>query len=54
MYTPPAWPAGHPGPYTTLGDPGMPPHARRGHLVGVPHRHIPTWTSQARTGPRDG
>nr|WSZ94927.1 alpha/beta hydrolase [Streptomyces sp. NBC_00857] len=32
MYTP-AWLAGHPGPYTTLGDPGMPPHARRGHLV---------------------
>ncbi|MDP4503607.1 alpha/beta fold hydrolase [Nonomuraea turcica] len=32
MYTP-AWLAGHPGPYTTLGDPGMPPHARRGHLI---------------------
>ncbi|MFE2497872.1 alpha/beta fold hydrolase [Streptomyces scopuliridis] len=32
MYTP-AWLAGHPGPYTTLGDPGMPPHARRGHLL---------------------
>ncbi|MFJ1747078.1 alpha/beta fold hydrolase [Streptomyces sp. NPDC088116] len=32
MYTP-AWLAGHPGPYTTLGDPDMPPHARRGHLV---------------------
>jgi pimeloyl-ACP methyl ester carboxylesterase len=32
MYTP-SWLAGHPGPYTTLGDPGMPPHARRGHLV---------------------
>jgi pimeloyl-ACP methyl ester carboxylesterase len=31
MYTP-AWLAAHPGPYTTLGDPGMPPHARRGHL----------------------
>ncbi|MFE1172516.1 alpha/beta fold hydrolase [Streptomyces sp. NPDC058773] len=32
MYSP-AWLAEHPGPYTTLGDPGMPPHARRGHLV---------------------
>ncbi|MGA5560773.1 alpha/beta fold hydrolase [Streptomyces platensis] len=32
MYSP-AWLADHPGPYTTLGDPGMPPHARRGHLV---------------------
>ncbi|MDH6622627.1 pimeloyl-ACP methyl ester carboxylesterase [Streptomyces sp. LBL] len=32
MYSP-AWLAGHPGPYGTLGDPGMPPHARRGHLV---------------------
>ncbi|MDA0564199.1 alpha/beta hydrolase [Streptomonospora sp. S1-112] len=32
MYTP-AWRAAHPGPYTTLGDPGMPPHARRGHLA---------------------
>ncbi|MFC7730090.1 alpha/beta fold hydrolase [Actinomadura keratinilytica] len=31
MYTP-AWRAAHPGPYTTLGDPRMPPHARRGHL----------------------
>ncbi|MFC9930353.1 alpha/beta fold hydrolase [Streptomyces sp. NPDC127190] len=29
----PAWQAAHPGPYTTLGDPGMPPHARRGHLL---------------------
>ncbi|MFC8230228.1 hypothetical protein [Streptomyces sp. NPDC057287] len=25
--------AEHPGPYGTLGDPHMPPHARRGHLV---------------------
>ncbi|MGW7756022.1 alpha/beta fold hydrolase [Streptomyces violaceusniger] len=32
MYTP-AWRSAHPGPYTTLGAPGMPPHARRGHLV---------------------
>lgn len=32
MYSP-AWRAAHPGPYTTLGDPGMPPHARRGHLL---------------------
>ncbi|MGW2331832.1 alpha/beta fold hydrolase [Streptomyces sp. NPDC001700] len=32
MYTP-AWRSAHPGPYTTLGDPGMPPHARRRHLV---------------------
>ncbi|MEU9121129.1 alpha/beta fold hydrolase [Streptomyces sp. NPDC048506] len=32
MYSP-AWRAGHPGPYTTLGDPDMPPHARHGHLV---------------------
>lgn len=32
MYTP-DWRAGHPGPYTTLGDPGMLPHARRGHLL---------------------
>jgi pimeloyl-ACP methyl ester carboxylesterase len=32
MYTP-AWLATHPGPYQTLGDPGMPPHARRGHLL---------------------
>ncbi|MFD8734251.1 alpha/beta fold hydrolase [Streptomyces sp. NPDC059618] len=32
MYTP-AWLATHPGPYHTLGDPGMPPHARRGHLT---------------------
>lgn len=31
MYTP-AWRAAHPGPYGTLGDPHMPPHARRGHL----------------------
>ncbi|MER6534019.1 alpha/beta fold hydrolase [Streptomyces sp. 900105755] len=32
MYTP-GWLATHPGPYHTLGDPGMPAHARRGHLV---------------------
>ncbi|MFC7330490.1 alpha/beta fold hydrolase [Marinactinospora rubrisoli] len=32
MYTP-AWQAAHPGPYGTLGDPDIPPHARRGHLV---------------------
>lgn len=32
MYSP-AWRSAHPGPYTTLGDPGMPPHARHGHLV---------------------
>ncbi|NIH83664.1 alpha/beta fold hydrolase [Amycolatopsis granulosa] len=31
MYTP-AWRATHPGPYRTLGDPAMPPHARRHHL----------------------
>ncbi|QYA98868.1 alpha/beta hydrolase [Streptomyces anulatus] len=32
MYTP-AWLAANPGPYRTLGDPGMPAHARRRHLV---------------------
>jgi len=32
MYTP-AWLAAHPGPYQTLGDPGMPAHARRRHLA---------------------
>ncbi|WPB89281.1 alpha/beta fold hydrolase [Streptomyces malaysiensis] len=32
MYSP-AWLATHPGPHTTLGDRGMPPHARPGHLV---------------------
>lgn len=32
MYTP-AWLAAHPGPYTTLGDPAMPPYARRRHLA---------------------
>ncbi|MEH0574468.1 MULTISPECIES: alpha/beta fold hydrolase [Streptomyces] len=32
MYSP-AWRTAHPGPYTTLGDPDMPPHARRGHLL---------------------
>lgn len=37
MYSP-TWLAGHTGPYTTLGDPGMPPHARRGHLLAS-NRH---------------
>ncbi|MFJ1915857.1 alpha/beta fold hydrolase [Streptomyces sp. NPDC088147] len=32
MYTP-AWLAENPGPYQTLGDPGMPAHARRRHLA---------------------
>jgi pimeloyl-ACP methyl ester carboxylesterase len=32
MYTP-AWLATHDGPFTTLGDPDMPPHARRRHLA---------------------
>jgi pimeloyl-ACP methyl ester carboxylesterase len=32
MYTP-DWLRTHPGPFTTLGDPGMPPHARRGHFL---------------------
>jgi pimeloyl-ACP methyl ester carboxylesterase len=32
MYTP-AWLATHPGPYHTIGDPAMPPHARRRHLT---------------------
>jgi len=32
MYSP-AWRAVHPGPHTALGDPDMPPHARRGHLL---------------------
>ncbi|WP_392671305.1 alpha/beta fold hydrolase [Streptomyces sp. LN785] len=32
MYTP-AWLAANPGPYQTLGDPGMPAHAQRRHLV---------------------
>ncbi|WP_156994338.1 alpha/beta fold hydrolase [Pseudonocardia acaciae] len=32
MYTP-AWLAANPGPYWTLGDPDMPPHARRHHLL---------------------
>ncbi|MEU6841505.1 alpha/beta fold hydrolase [Streptomyces sp. NPDC046716] len=31
MYTP-AYTATHPGPFHTLGDPAMPPHARRRHL----------------------
>ncbi len=37
MYTP-QWLATHPGPYRTLGDPAMPPHARRRHLVAS-NRH---------------
>ncbi|MGW0790050.1 alpha/beta fold hydrolase [Streptomyces sp. NPDC002911] len=37
MYTP-GWIAGHPGPYRTLGDPHMPPHARHGHLIAS-NRH---------------
>ncbi|HVV17802.1 MAG TPA: alpha/beta fold hydrolase [Pseudonocardiaceae bacterium] len=32
MYTP-AWLAANPGPYHTIGDPKMPPHARRHHLM---------------------
>jgi pimeloyl-ACP methyl ester carboxylesterase len=32
MYTP-AWLAAHPGPHHTVGDPGMPAHARRRHLA---------------------
>ncbi|MGK5637426.1 alpha/beta fold hydrolase [Streptomyces sp. URMC 126] len=32
MYTP-AWRAAHPGPYTVLGDPAMPGHARRRHRL---------------------
>ena len=32
MYTPP-YRRRHPGPYDTLGDPTMPPYARRRHLV---------------------
>lgn len=34
MYTP-RWLASHPGPYNTLGDPGMPAYARRRHLVAA-------------------
>ncbi|RKN45845.1 alpha/beta fold hydrolase [Streptomyces hoynatensis] len=36
MYTP-GWLARHPGPYATLGDPLMPPHARRHHLIASHH-----------------
>ncbi|MGW2842046.1 alpha/beta fold hydrolase [Streptomyces sp. NPDC001493] len=32
MYSP-GWRAAHPGPYRTLGDPRMPAHARRAHLM---------------------
>lgn len=32
MYSP-EWLATHPGPYNTIGDPKMPPHARRRHLT---------------------
>ncbi|MBB4909707.1 alpha/beta fold hydrolase [Actinophytocola algeriensis] len=32
MYTP-GWLAAHPGPFNTVGDPGMPAHARRGHFT---------------------
>ena len=37
MYTP-AWRTANPGPYTVLGDPGMPPHARGAHLIAS-NRH---------------
>ncbi|QIS22664.1 alpha/beta fold hydrolase [Nocardia terpenica] len=37
MYTP-AWLATTSGPYRTLGDPAMPPYARRRHLIAS-HRH---------------
>lgn len=37
MYTP-EWLAAHPGPYATLGDPAMPPYARRRHLAAS-NRH---------------
>ncbi|MGW0782777.1 alpha/beta fold hydrolase [Streptomyces sp. NPDC002913] len=37
MYTP-GWLAEHPGPYGTLGDPRMAPHARHGHLIAS-NRH---------------
>lgn len=37
MYTP-AWAAANPGPYRTLGDPGMPVHAQRRHLAAS-NRH---------------
>ncbi|MFI8456671.1 alpha/beta fold hydrolase [Kitasatospora sp. NPDC085464] len=37
MYTP-DWLADHPGPHRTLGDPGMPAHARRHHLAAS-NRH---------------
>ncbi|HWM39896.1 MAG TPA: alpha/beta fold hydrolase [Streptomyces sp.] len=37
MYTP-GWLAAHPGPYNTLGDPGMPAYAQRRHLAAS-NRH---------------
>ena len=37
MYSP-EWLSTHPGPYTVLGDPSMPPHAQRGHLMAS-NRH---------------
>jgi pimeloyl-ACP methyl ester carboxylesterase len=37
MYTP-GWQAAHEGPFNTLGDPAMPPYARRRHLVAS-NRH---------------
>lgn len=36
MYTP-KWLAEHPGPLTVLGDPALPPHARRQHLLASAH-----------------
>jgi pimeloyl-ACP methyl ester carboxylesterase len=50
MYSP-AWLATHPGPYDTIGDPRMPPYARRRHLAAsaehdswavLPHITAPT------------
>jgi pimeloyl-ACP methyl ester carboxylesterase len=32
MYTP-GWLATHTGPFNTIGDPDMPPHAKRGHFL---------------------
>ncbi|WP_210587031.1 alpha/beta fold hydrolase [Streptomyces sp. GESEQ-35] len=47
MYSP-AWLAGHPGPHTTLGDPDMPPHARRGHLLAS--KQHDAWDALPRIG----